>query len=495
MYPSIESPYLSFFDSDGLPLDSGYIYIGEPNQNPETAPAPVYWDAEGTQPVAQPIRTLNGYPVRSGTPAMIFSPSVYSISVKDKRNSLIYYAPDAPTNFSGMVSIKAFGARGNGVTDDTNAINSALAYMASRGGGGLYFPKGNYKVSSTLVYTGSNLKIYGDGVNATVFRPTFGDSNLFTFSGPWITLTDFLVDSAATFTAGYLFEFTTTSGNIWMHNVASVTGFNVVGFTGANAAQTYIDKCQFNNFKGDGIVYGTSYGGFGVLSNLNLNNAGDYCVGAAIRCQSGDTFTWSNVQTQCSQSGITVRPQSGGFVRNIFASNVLSDGVGRSFGNPGWHLDATVAGAVEIARVHLSNCWAGALPSHGYQVQGVVGLTMSNCIAVANVGNGIYLTTSPSPNGTIIRGCQITGNSLNAAGLYSGIRIDNNVGLFTITDNMIVPLVTPGVTNTQKYGIEILGTNHDHYVITGNQVWGNVTGNILDEGTGVNKIITNNMMT
>ena len=48
-----------------------------------------------------------------------------------------------------IVSVKDFGALGNGAADDTTAIQNAINYMTSVGGQ-LFFPKGYYVVSSTL---------------------------------------------------------------------------------------------------------------------------------------------------------------------------------------------------------------------------------------------------------------------------------------------------------------------------------------------------------
>jgi len=51
-----------------------------------------------------------------------------------------------------VVSVKDFGATGDGVTDDTAAIQAALTYVhtANPTGKGLYFPSGTYIISSSL---------------------------------------------------------------------------------------------------------------------------------------------------------------------------------------------------------------------------------------------------------------------------------------------------------------------------------------------------------
>lgn len=48
------------------------------------------------------------------------------------------------------VNVFDYGATGDGVTDDTAAINAALAYLESVGGGTLYFPFGTYYITDSI---------------------------------------------------------------------------------------------------------------------------------------------------------------------------------------------------------------------------------------------------------------------------------------------------------------------------------------------------------
>lgn len=89
----VQSPFQQFFDLDGDPLDNGSIYIGNSGQNPQQYPIPIFWDAAGTIPALQPVKTLNGYAVRNGTPSRIWVENTdYSITVKDSRGRVVFTA-------------------------------------------------------------------------------------------------------------------------------------------------------------------------------------------------------------------------------------------------------------------------------------------------------------------------------------------------------------------------------------------------------------------
>jgi hypothetical protein len=74
------------------------------------------------------------------------------------------------------VSPEDFGAFGNGIADDTAAIQAALNYLYSSGGGGVELTSGKtYKVSSKINIP-SNCGIFGDG-SPTIYATSAGFNN------------------------------------------------------------------------------------------------------------------------------------------------------------------------------------------------------------------------------------------------------------------------------------------------------------------------------
>lgn len=179
----IEAPFKIYTDLDGRPLDSGFIYIGVVDQNPETNPVPIFWDAEGTQPALQPLRTLNGYIVRAGTPANVFVDGAYSSMVVNKGKVQISYAPDSSefstsssllklgggsgssligfqqagtgsvprtlqSKMRQLIHVEDFGAVGNGTTDDFASIQAAIDAAPD---GSAVILTSKYRVSQGLV--------------------------------------------------------------------------------------------------------------------------------------------------------------------------------------------------------------------------------------------------------------------------------------------------------------------------------------------------------
>ena len=103
------------------------------------------------------------------------------------------------------VSVKDYGATGNGVTDDTAAIQSALTAAQSAASVRLYFPSGTYLVSGAtgnlFASSTNDLEIFGDGIGKTTIKFASGQTltgsvTIFNLSGQDQSLHDLSITVA-----------------------------------------------------------------------------------------------------------------------------------------------------------------------------------------------------------------------------------------------------------------------------------------------------------
>lgn len=211
---SVETPFTIMTDTDGSPLNNGYVYIGTAGSNPETNPITTYWDSSLVYAAAQPIRTINGYLCRNGSPGVLYvDADDYSITVRDKHGALVYTSLNTSksipfaivtgqigsdrinflqvgtgaitrtgeSKFQDVINVRDFGATGDGVTDDTAAIQAAIDSIDTAEltltGGVVYIPRGEYIISSTIYIRNSevtehlaSVTIRGDGIHNTIIK-------------------------------------------------------------------------------------------------------------------------------------------------------------------------------------------------------------------------------------------------------------------------------------------------------------------------------------
>lgn len=184
----ITNPYPLFLDLQGDPLQGGFLYFGVVSQNPETAPTTVYWDSALTQPAAQPVSTINGFPVCSGTPAQLFISGNYSMTVRDSTGSLVQSALSSPfvdaimgTSFSwvepitgvdtlvGTVPVVSSYANGLTVRFLATANNTGAVTINLNGLGAKSVVKnGTTALSASDIIAGRVIQLTYDGTNFQV---------------------------------------------------------------------------------------------------------------------------------------------------------------------------------------------------------------------------------------------------------------------------------------------------------------------------------------
>ena len=198
--------------------------------------------------------------------------------------------------FADTVNVKDFGAVGNGVTDDTVAIQTAIN-AASLKRSKVVIPAGTYNV--TFIKLGSYVSIYGDGAKSTILKQTAVGSAIF-YNYDATDKEHIYIDSIG-------FDVNLKDSGITLKNVKNLTVKNCwfannpawgihVGIDEARATSStletcediLIENCSFNNttstfehillFNGRNMVVrdcefiGALTGGIGIGLWQNLND-------------------------------------------------------------------------------------------------------------------------------------------------------------------------------------------------------------------------------
>lgn len=163
----VESAFPIFIDLNGDPLENGFIYIGVFGLNPITNPINVFYDEGLNTPVAQPIRTIGGYPAREGKPAQLYVNSTFSTVVQNQQQELIF------SSLSGLVpfntdSLPYFDALDFGDGSRTAAtINAALTSLAGANAR-LLLRRGVWVIDAAITYPSNITLVIEDGVDYQV---------------------------------------------------------------------------------------------------------------------------------------------------------------------------------------------------------------------------------------------------------------------------------------------------------------------------------------
>jgi len=169
-------------------------------------------------------------------------------------------------------NVMAFGAKGDGVSDDTHAIQLAINAAFKAGGGEVYVPEGTFIVSGANADGGcltleNNVTLAGAGQNLTTFKLKDGSSG---------DIDGMVRTSGAHNTASAALTRLTLDGN------EANTGGTVNGFvtgaeegSAAHASDITISQVTFTGLSGDGLRALAQTTGLTVEDSLATGNLGD----------------------------------------------------------------------------------------------------------------------------------------------------------------------------------------------------------------------------
>ena len=302
---SIQSPFPIFTDIDGQPLEQGQVWLGTAGNNPISSPITAYWDAALTQVVTQPVTTRGGYPMNGSAVGRLYVNSDFSILVRNRSgydvlsalsaterydSSLVTFVQagagavvrTAQAKMRDTVSVKDFGAVGDGVTNDTAAIQAAIAASTNKT---LFWPTGQYLLSAPQVIS--------QAVSWAFEGPT----------GPLLAIPPTTRIIKAASVAGDLLTFTGQSvvlGGIAVVGQPGNTGDGIV----LRGNSPYLNRPFVAGMGRDGIRLGTDSVGSNVNSFTIIN----------ARCL-------SNGRDGIHISEVTINANSGSFVNPICTQN------------------------------------------------------------------------------------------------------------------------------------------------------------------------------
>lgn len=376
MSTRIVSPYESFMDIDGEPLENGSIYIGEPNLNPESNPKSVFWDEALTIPATQPIMTSGGFPVNNGSASNIFVDGDYSILIRNKNGSLIRSLLSQPSSvlaassssiqFTSVDNLKSGIPQGESLSiapslsasmdNGPIKLNTHAYYEGNKYGSANYFGmtisdartlKGNILwtpngygdhylfggisyVAVLILDESNDITQFGalEGVGTDFDNSVPINAFIASIGGMIAPIGDFELQNPL-----IIRQAITSSGTLWKGSGMEQTRFNCVNMVGKSAIQlessSGLYRITMRDFQIDGdcgsaIYLETS----GELFQSHFENL-------VLRCGAGDCFfaerhfstSWYNVHTQ-SQGGNGFALQGGNSTAliNCYAHNIPAAG-------------------------------------------------------------------------------------------------------------------------------------------------------------------------
>ncbi|HEV7517475.1 MAG TPA: glycosyl hydrolase family 28-related protein [Thermoanaerobaculia bacterium] len=391
-------------------------------------------------------------------------------------------------------NVKAYGAKGDGVTDDTASIQAAIT---AAGAGRVYLPAGNYKVSAALSLPNSGSSLVGAGVGATLITTSSATADVIrmgvtgSYLGPGVAVADLTITASVSRTGGDAIH--VLPGEQFTIDNIRIQTFGGHGIeAGPSSAIIYASRIDAE-IAGPFSAVLVNGGGEFHLSHSWLRgpmaNGGTVAGSVGIDLRDGGIFA-SDVEAVQFERGVYVHPGSAQSALWSGFNNVLCD----TNALYGWHF----AGTGPIWGIECINCWAGtnavAAPylsssGAGFRIENGDSIMLVSPRVINNGGNGIDVFSGTK--NFEISGGFVTGNSVAQSNVSQGIVMEANTQHFRITN--VRTGSAAGQGTTQSWGIFIVG-GCDQYIISGNDTTGNVVGGINNvPGTAATRIVVNNL--
>ena len=391
-----------------------------------------------------------------------------------------------------MLNVLAFGADPSGTNASDTAFANALTAVSAIFGS-LYIPAGTYKLTAAWLVNVGNIRIYGD-CTGTIIKQSTLNASVITVTGSDVILEGLSLTYSSPASTGAValqvgtgsFITDTRVNNLWFSNcyhAININAENTGYFRNINITTTT----------------GTALGLSNAASNINVDN----CTFGAGSTPPSSTSIGLSMTGACQGNNFT----------NIELSNwwfpaIIGGGASGIANNPAFckfvnvYFDSGVREAyfAEMYECDFTNCWFsnGAIAavssvgsSPGCNIVAGSGIHLRGGQAY-NCGSHGYIVDAGVSNVTF-NGVSAISNSHSAgSGVAHGITISAGISDFSIIGCVCKNITSESSTANQGWGIIVVASTNDRYIIQGNLVTPNVTGGVSDGGTGLNKSVTAN---
>lgn len=416
-----------------------------------------------------------------------FVPKAPNLTTQFLRGDGTWAAPTSGSNL-GWINVKAdFGAVGDGVANDTTAINNAFTSAASSKAP-VYFPPGEYKVTNLNPITATSSwtpYIFGAGKTASTIVTSSATGDIMFIGGAAANtsvIRDLGFSASVTRTGGSSLNISSSACYIQNLDIRKC-------FWGINsdADAIFIDGVDFNLHEANAVA-NSQY--------IRIDNVSAACyidkimTGVctvqptyAINVIGAGCFMLTNANILRGGTCLNMSPTGGAGVFSSHICNCIFDTSTKGIAiNPG--------SSSNVNRTTIVNTWWGGHNSdNGMEViptgtGNVNGLHISNCMGPANA-NGIWLAGNPRITNVNIENSAFMGNTAY------GIVVGGGVTDFSLANNACG--AWGGYSGNGQYGITAGNVGSDRYTIIGNRTTGNTVGGFFDGASGATRYVAGNI--
>jgi len=436
------------------------------------------------------------------------------IIVNNKKSTLSRFWKFIRDLFSrnfGTVSVKDFGAVGDGITNDYQAFRDAIDSNKN-----VFIPIGDYYLASTLVVDRAVI-IRGAGIGRTrlLKHSTNANHTCLDIKSSNTLFEDFEISiqsGSNVLTVGYGIRLFCDSvayqsnranrikiqhqnyGIGIIETMISSSPLNIIRPT-----KTYFDNIEVldSNY----IAIEVDGGNDTYFSNVLIDTSRGYLGAEAERgfgvlIKRTEGLWLDKIEALDSKIGILLSPSAGSYIKYVFVSDSAFD----TNSDFGLAIDCYAGG--ELHSVNFNNCWFasnGAQPTEdgfgrGIKIDAGSGsvdnLTQINFNQCRVFNNGQHGAELNNCRNISFNNCEFAGNGNKEVGSYDGLFVGVDVDNLRINGGYYG--ATAGFTATQRYGINHSSGTSSGAIITGVFAGGNLTGGINDLSASP-KVVNNNL--